>query len=303
MGKGPQGWERKAPALIGSLGDVVEDILVHLTSPIHHASDTEARITRRRGGSAATVAAVAAKLSGQARFLGQIGPDPLGMRLRAELAADGVEFVGQSLGETGTIVVLVDPDGERTMLSDRGSSSDLTDPVPAWLDGLHTLHVPFYSLAVEPLAQTAQTLIRWAVEKGLCVSVDASSTSVLQEYGTEKAIDLLCQLTPTVVLFNEEEADALKVTGRPDQFSAQYLVVKHGPKPAVLFSRDRDRTEVPVPACPEISNTTGAGDAFAAGLLTALAAGTDPEPSVLVGHQTAASFLTNEAYAWLASGS
>ncbi len=289
--------------MIGALGDVVEDVLVHLDGPINHASDTDARVTRRRGGSAATVAVVAAQLGGGARLLGQVGDDPLGHRLLEELKTKGVEFHGRIEGRTGSIVVLVHPDGERTMLSDRGSSNDLDLPKPAWLDNLHTLHVPFYSLVREPLASTANTLVGWARERNITVSVDASSSSVLRQFGLERATSLLRVLRPKVIFFNEDEAKTLEVTGDPSQFGAELLVVKKGQDPATLYRLAAEPLRVPVPPCDGISNTTGAGDAFASGFLTALASSHGPETAMLAGHASAASLLTGRPYADPTSGS
>ena len=53
--------------MLATVGDLVEDVVVRLGGPIHVASDTEAVIERRRGGSAANVAAVAARINGAAR--------------------------------------------------------------------------------------------------------------------------------------------------------------------------------------------------------------------------------------------
>src|SRR5690606_4920446 len=123
-----------------------EDIAVRLAGPINVASDTRATIRRRRGGSAANAAVAVVRAGGAARFIGQVGDDPIGTALLATLEADGVDLAVRRAGHTGTIVVLLDHRGERTMLTDRGASPDLADPDPAWLDGLSVLHVPVYSL-------------------------------------------------------------------------------------------------------------------------------------------------------------
>ena len=104
---------------------------MRLDGPVNVASDTHAHISRRRGGSAANVAARAAALGNRSRFLGQVGTDAIGTALLAELADDGVDIsVVRRNGSTGTIVALVDHLGERSMLTDRRACVDLSEPDP-----------------------------------------------------------------------------------------------------------------------------------------------------------------------------
>lgn len=281
--------------MIGALGDLVEDVLVELQSPIHHASDTQSRITRRRGGSAATVAVMSASSAGAARFIGQIGLDEVGERMLADLAAHGVDHVGVRVGRTGTIVVLVEPDGERTMLTDRGDASALSVARPEWLEGLSVLHVPFYSLAHEPLASVAVELIGLAKSQGIVTSIDVSSVSVLSDYGCDRSRSLIGSLAPTVVFFNREEASALEAERNPHEFDADYLVLKEGAAGARLWSANNSVVQIPVGRTDRVLNTTGAGDAFAAGFLTRLVIDGDAVASVAAGHDAAGSHLLGPA--------
>lgn len=276
--------------MLGCLGDLVEDVVVHLAGPIQEASDTAAVIVHRQGGSAANVAVAAARGGHAARFIGQVGDDRTGDHLVAELERHGVEVAGARGGRTGTVVALVDEHGERSMLSDRGASADLSPADPAWLEGLHTLHVPFYSLVVEPLATTACQLVAWAHDRGLTVSVDASSVSVLEAFGVTRAVELLRALSPGVLLANADEARCLGEPGLR-AVDAGLLVVKHGADPAVVTAHGQPPEQVPVPPVPDVRDTTGAGDAFAAGFLAALAGGADPTAATLAGHARAAATI------------
>ena len=159
--------------MLGTLGDLVEDIVVRLGGPINIASDTQALVVRRRGGSAANVAASAARAGFATRFIGQVGSDAHGGMLIDALRADGVDVVCQRGGRTGTVVVLVDQQGERTMLSDRGSCGDLAHPDPVWLDGLLERTCPTPSVRNQikqiwdDLAEQALNDVEAAVEKEL----------------------------------------------------------------------------------------------------------------------------------------
>lgn len=252
-------------AVIVTLGDLVEDVVVELAGPINLASDTDARITRRRGGSAANVAAAAAGLGGS-RFVGQVGDDAAGDRVIAELAADGVDvqFVHRS-GRTATIVVLVDEVGERTMLVDRGSARALTGADRAWLDGADALHLTLYSLLDEPIATTSRDAARLAHGLGVAVSIDVSSVALIEEVGATAVRNLIVSLQPTIVFANADEATALCLD---EPLGRAATIVKRGHDPCVIRQPGADPVHVPALRLDRSVDTTGAGDAFAAGVLS-----------------------------------
>lgn len=281
--------------MLGCVGDLLDDVVVRQVGEWRTGADTPALIQRRRGGSAANVAAAAAQAGYRARFMGQVGDDAAGRMLVAELAATGVDVRVRHRGRTGTVVAMVDEHGERSMLTDRGTATDLALVEAAWATGLHTLHVPLYSLAVEPLATSARTLISIARHGGATVSIDLSSVTVLTQLGVPALTTLLGELQPDVVLANADEAAYLGASTSVD-LGARIMVVKHGGNPARVSVRDHGTVEVPVPPQPNPVDTTGAGDAFAGGFLCALADGASPTEAAMRGHQVAAAHLRNVAY-------
>ena len=142
--------------MLAVVGDLLEDIVVRIGTPPALGTDTPAHIERRRGGSAANVAACAARAGVSVRFIGCVGEDELGEWLVSSSRADGVDVRVQRRGRTGSVVVLVGPDGERTMLPDRAAATELVDVDEAWLDGVTWLHVPSYSLLSEPIGTTVR---------------------------------------------------------------------------------------------------------------------------------------------------
>ena len=279
-----------AAALVAALGDVVDDVVVRLDGgAVRRGSDTPARISRRRGGSAANVAASAASVAGTARFLGQVGDDATADLVLGDLVAAGVDVAHvRREGRTGTIVVLVDADGERSFLTDPGSARSLRDPDPRWLDGVDVLHVPVYSLVDEPIATTAATLVGWARGRGIDVSIDASSASVLEVLGTERARAMIVGLAPTFVFANEDEAAALALDG---PLGDAVTVVKRGPAPATVYVPGAVPVDVAGELVGHVHDTTAAGDAFAAGFLTDPRRREDPASAVRSGHAAAAALL------------
>jgi sugar/nucleoside kinase (ribokinase family) len=271
------------------VGDLVEDVVVWLEAPPRRGTDTPARVFRRRGGSAANVVSFAALDGSPARFIGRVGDDPLGERLVADLAATGAEVLVQHEGRSGTIVVLVEPGGERTMLPDRGACTELAGVPAEWLDGIAVLHLPAYSLVVEPLGATARSLATQSRHRGALLSIDASSVDVLERFGPGAFRRLLADLAPDVVLANADEAVVLDLAGAP---IGRLVVVKSGPAPVTVIDAAGGRTTVPVPQLATVADTTGAGDAFAAGFLAALAAGAGPTDAAVAGNRLAARVLT-----------
>jgi sugar/nucleoside kinase (ribokinase family) len=265
------------------VGDLVEDVVVWMANRPRTGTDTPARIHRRRGGSAANVAAFAASVGTPARFIGRVGDDDLGARLTRALATGGVDVRVQRAGRTGTIVVLVDPSGERTMLPDRAAATEFAGVPDDWVDGVSLLHLPAYSLVVEPLATTCLGLAQAVRTVGGRLSVDASSVAVLEGYGIASFRRLLQQLSPDVLLANAAE-DRLLGEG---PCLAPLVVVKDGPRPVRL----RPGGTVVVPAVEEVADTTGAGDAFAAGFLGAWMDGADARAAAALGNALAATTL------------
>jgi sugar/nucleoside kinase (ribokinase family) len=237
-----------------TLGDLLLDVVVRLGGPIAEDTDTYGRTRVGPGGQAANVAAWAAALGGHARFIGKRAEDSAGVMLADELRRRGVELAGpvEEAG-TGTVVSVATPDGKRTMLTDRGIAPELVpgELDPSWLEGCQWLHVAGYSLAQSPIRDAALV----AAELAPRVSVDLSSTAAIQAAGVEEFRALLYRIRPQVVFANEDEAALV------GEIEAETMVVKRGAGGIVVNGEEFEAK----PA--EVVDTTGAGDALAAGFV------------------------------------
>jgi sugar/nucleoside kinase (ribokinase family) len=238
------------------LGDLLLDVVVGSLAPGSwaHGSDTAAVTRVRAGGQAANVAAWAVALGGRARVVAQRASDLAGELVAGDLTGRGVELAGPVReGATGVVVAISEAGGERTMLTDRGVCPELAaeELRDEWFDGCDRLHLPVYSLVDAPIRAAALA----AARRVRRVSVDLSSVSVLRDIGATEVRRLLSLLAPEVIFGNEPECALVGLSGGAN------VVTKLGPDGI----RVNGRTWPARPARPV--DSTGAGDAFAAGFL------------------------------------
>ncbi|HEX5469336.1 MAG TPA: PfkB family carbohydrate kinase [Gaiellaceae bacterium] len=240
--------------MICTLGDLLLDVVVRLDGPIAEDTDTYGRSRVAPGGQAANVAAWVAALGGNARFIGKRADDPAGAVLTEALGRRGVDLAGPvEESGTGTVVSVATPDGQRTMLTDRGIAPELApEELDAdWLAGCEWLHVAGYSLVRAPIRDAALAAAALAPR----VSVDLSSTAAIDAAGVGAFRDLLERIGPQVVFANADESALV------GDLEVETLVVKKGAGGIVVGGREYAAR----PA--EVLDTTGAGDALAAGFL------------------------------------
>jgi ribokinase len=250
--------------VICTLGDLLLDVIVRARGELARGADTPAETRLASGGQAANVAAWLAELGEPARFVGKLADDAAGELARTLLEQRGVEVVGPHVdGRTGVVVALVGPDGERSMATDRGVSPALrADELEAgWFADCRWLHLSGYSLLAEPIAEAALSAAGLARGEGARVSVDLSSWSAIRAYGPAEFRSRLEQLGPDVVFANEPEWEL--VGGA--YALAKTAVLKRGSRGVVLHGPDGSEEHPALGG--DVVDTTGAGDALAAGFI------------------------------------
>lgn len=240
--------------MICVLGDAHLDVVVAVREPFAEGTDTRARTSVGVGGQAANVAAWVAGLGSRARLIAARGTDLAAQLVAGELARRGVELVGPVIeGRTGVVVSLSDDGGTRSMLTDRGVGPQLAAQALGqdWLDDCSWLHLPAYSLTTEPVRGAALA----AAERAAHVSIDLSSTAALTAYGVGRFRELIASLGPDLVFGDEAESALI------GELPGTELVIKLG-------ARGVRAGGTIFPALPTWPvDSTGAGDAFAAGYL------------------------------------
>ncbi|HMA47114.1 MAG TPA: PfkB family carbohydrate kinase, partial [Frankiaceae bacterium] len=182
---------------------------------------------------------------------------------------------------------LVEPDGERTLLVDPGTATALrpADVDPAWLSGAGVVHLDGYDLLPVRFPDAVAAVADLAHARGVPVSADVAAAGRIRAHGAPAYRDLLARLAPDVLFCNAVEAEALDPVD-----ALAPLVVVHGGAGATRVGR---RVFPVQPA--RVVDTTGAGDAFAAGFLAARLRGTDPGGTDLDGAVAAAHVLAARA--------
>lgn len=271
------------------VGDVMTDVIVVPEGPIVKGSDRRATVRSRPGGSGANQAVWLGAMAADVVFAARVGHADKamyetyfrGLGVVPVLAADREQ-------PSGVLVTIVDPDGERSFLTDRGANLNLCaeDLPEGLLDDVGLVMVSGYSFFAPGPRAAVQRLFGRARARGIPVAVDPASVGFLVEVGAAHFLDWTDGAD--WIFANESEAGALTgVEGYEAQMRALgqrfgTVVIKRGRLGAALGDREGVRVLLPAPEV-TVVDSTGAGDAFAAGFVAAHLAGDDEAAALAKG--------------------
>ncbi|EOM8299672.1 aminoimidazole riboside kinase [Escherichia coli] len=259
-------------AKVWVLGDAVVDLL----------PESDGRLLPCPGGVPANVAVGIARLGGTSGFIGRVGDDPFGALMQRTLLTEGVDITYLKQDEwhrTSTVLVDLNDQGERSFTFMVRPSADLfleTTDLPCWRHG-EWLHLCSIALSAEPSrtsAFTAMTAIRHA---GGFVSFDPN---IREDLWQDEHLLRLClrqalQLADVVKLSEEEwrlisgkTQNDRDICALAKEYEIAMLLVTKGAEGVVVCYRGQVHHFAGMSV--NCVDSTGAGDAFVAGLLTGL---------------------------------
>ncbi|CAG4919180.1 adenosine kinase [Acidithrix sp. C25] len=230
------------------------------------------------GGSAANTLAGVSSLGGATYFVGALGNDQFANNYRDDLEDVGIVFIDNSLdlgaSNTGHCIVIVTPDGQRTMLTHLGASIHVLDSVPN-IDLGHdaiVCYVEGYLLDSPSGGQNIEAMFSKEIA-GVEYAFSLSDRTLVQRRKPQ-IWELIKGGGISILFGNEDEflelCDSNDLLGAVEKVGA-YVgegAITLGAKGSFVFSRDQEPIVVPA-AQIEVVDTTGAGDLFAAGYLFA----------------------------------
>lgn len=258
------------------LGDVNIDITLPVATYPPPGSDAQAPGSIwQLGGTAANTACVLAQLGLPTAIISALGTDPWAEHALAALAQAGVntELVRHKThASTGLIFIAVTPDAERTMFCARGANAQLlpADISAATLNSSDLVYLSGHPFLTEPGRSAAWRLIELARANNCALHLDAGLAAV--QLCPQEILRLLPELALCTI--GMREAQALLKMEQPDAVADALLArgvrcaaIKLGAAGCLLAGTSQ-RVRVAGFAVDEI-DSTGAGDAFCAGLLFA----------------------------------
>jgi sugar/nucleoside kinase (ribokinase family) len=253
------------------------------------------------GGSAANTLAGLASFGGRGGFIGRVRDDELGKVFAHDIRAVGVEFAGSPAADglpTGRCLIVVTPDGERTMNTLLGAAGELgpEDVDPAFIAQAKITYLEGYLFDQDAAGEAFHKASAAAHDAGRLVALTLSDSFCVERF--LEAFRELVSDRVDVLFGNEHELSLLFETTDVEEALSQaeahchLIAVTLGAKGALVSVNGR-RVHVPAEPVERVVDTTGAGDLFAAGFLYGLSRDLGPETCGRLGALASAEVISH----------
>jgi sugar/nucleoside kinase (ribokinase family) len=254
------------------------------------------------GGSAGNTMAGIASFGGRGTYIGKVRNDELGKLFTHDIRAIGVNFDTPAATDgaaTARCMILVTPDGERSMSTYLGACQQLSpaDIDPAVVAAASVTYMEGYLWDPPAAKEAFRKASQIAHGAGRRVALTLSDSFCVDRYRAE-FLELMSSGVVDIIFANEAELKSLYTTS---DFDSAVVAVRQDVKHAVVtrselgaMSVTREET-ISAPAFPveSVVDTTGAGDLFAAGYLYGLTSGRDPHDCLRLGALAAAEVISH----------
>lgn len=257
--------------VVSIIGDAFVDILVP-TRDINPGETNQRAIVCTCGGTA-NVAIELSKLDQRSAFIGRVGRDPFGVRFKENLAQNNIldQTFTDAKNPTGLCISLIDASGERAMVVNRGANDFFdADEMESILDNITSSEVAYfsgYSLQNPKNYVIIENIMQECVNHQCTVYFNPGAPNII-----EKKFERLIKSFVDVLILNYDEAKAIANASSMQEIIlalnqlTSLVVITMGMNGCLLLCRDN---AIPIKPDRRITayDTTGAGDAFAAGFI------------------------------------
>lgn len=284
-------------AQILCIGDAMLDVIVKMQGQMYLGSDTISQISTHGGGAAANTATWLASSGHKVFYACRLGDDAAARVIANEFDAWNIEYKPEFLKEhrTGIVVVLVDQSGERSMFPDRGANSGLSELDLPDLTRFSAVFLSGYALFNPQSQAGVLRMINKMREANLEIFFNPGSVGVMSNLGVD-ACRQRCKLMDLLIM-NQAEAEFLTrnsdIEGALNELSkdVETVVITTSSQGAIGKLRGQEIVSSPILPITAI-DSTGAGDAFAAGFIGRWIESKDLESSLRAGNTLASGCVT-----------
>lgn len=269
------------------------DVIAVIQTKINYGSDTPSKISTHGGGAAGNVASWSQVSGAPTKIVARVGDDSAGSAVISEFDALGIDHDDRVIegAQTGVVVVLVDPSGERTMFPETGANSGLSPADLPDLVGIEVIYLSGYALLDPESRSGVLEMVARIQKEAIPIFFDPATVGGMSQVNIDEIKSWLPLMS--ALFMNEEEATFL--TGFTQLESALDALLKAAPTVVIkcgsagAIGKSRGGESIKISAVPtHVIDTTGAGDSFAGGFIASWLDDRDLEMCMKAGATAAA---------------